>query len=148
MFWWKQHHQVAFLWLCCPFVNKKTIKKEQSESDCKYWKVNGKCKIDSRKNQSFFIVGCLIPKCLFFRKSNHNVFSHFCGFLHNKIILQVLHIFSMHLFLFWNVILNKEYEILHHLELKQCKFDFMKRNWFEIIFHWFRFFPFLRVCKI
>lgn len=94
MFWraflWKQRRQVVFLWFRCPLIHKKTIKKEQSESDCKYWKINGKCKIDSRKNQSFFIVGCLIPKCLFFRKSNHDVFFHFCGFVRYKIILMFI----------------------------------------------------------
>lgn len=80
VFWWTQCHQVVFLWLCCPFVNKKTIKKEQSESDCKYWEINGKCKIDSCKDQSFFVVRCWIPKRFFSWKSNHDVFFHFAGF--------------------------------------------------------------------
>ena len=84
VFWWTQCHQVVFLWLCCPFVNKKTIKKEQSESDCKYWEINGKCKIDSRKNQSFFIVRCWISKRFFLWKSNHNIFFHDFYFLTNK----------------------------------------------------------------
>lgn len=92
MFWraflWKQRRQVVFLWFRCPLIHKKTIKNKQSESDCKNWRINGKCKIDSCKNQSFFIVGCLIPKCLFFRKSNHDVFFHFCGFYMIKLFCK------------------------------------------------------------
>jgi hypothetical protein len=115
MFWraflWKQRRQVVFLWFRCPLIHKKTIKKEQSESDCKYWKINGKCKIDSRKNQSFFIVGCLISKCLFFRKSNHDVFFHFCGFYMIKLFCKFFTSFQCTFFCFemWSWIRNTKF---------------------------------------
>lgn len=84
VFWWTQCHQVVFLWFRRPFINKKTIKKKQSKPNCKNWKINGKCKIDSCKDQSLFIVGCWISKCLFLWKSNKNVFFHFFAGLHYK----------------------------------------------------------------
>lgn len=81
VFLWKQRRQVVFLWLLDPWINKKTIKNEQSKPDCKNRWINRKCKIYSRKDQSFFIVGCWISKCFFLWKSNHDVFFHFCGFV-------------------------------------------------------------------
>ena len=88
VFWWTQCHQVVFLWFRRPFINKKTIKKKQSKPNCKNWKINGNCKIDSCKNQSLFIVRCWISKCFLFWKSNKNVFFHsFAGLLYKTIIL-------------------------------------------------------------
>lgn len=59
-----------------------------------------------------------------------------------KIILQVLRTFSMLLFLSWMYILNMAKRILHRPTLKPYKFNCLKSNWFEIMFHWFRLFPF------
>lgn len=82
-----------------------------------------------------------------FFSGNQTIFFIFLAVYEIKIILQVLRTFSMHLFLIWMYILNKAKQILHRPTLTQYKFNCLKSNWFEIMFHWFRLFPFLRFVK-
>lgn len=83
-----------------------------------------------------------------FFSGNQTIFFIFLAVYEIKIILQVLRTFSMHLFLFWMYILNKAKQILHRPTLKPYKFNCLKSNWFEIMFHWFRLFPFFAVYKV
>lgn len=82
-----------------------------------------------------------------FFSGNQTIFFILLAVYEIKIILLILRTFSKHLFLFWMYILNKAKQILHRPTLTPYKFNFLKSSWFEIMFHWFRLFPFLRFVK-